>query len=159
MNTRPFLAFFLCLTSFAVQAHDYTLGAIKIGHPWARATAPGAPAGGGFMRLSNGGGADRLVAASAAVADSVELHSMSIENNVMHMRKLDKGLDLPAGETVELKPGGFHIMFVGLKAPLKEGDRFPLKLKFEKAGEVTVDVKIEGMAGGAAVSSEHEHKH
>lgn len=123
-------------------AHDAKLGAIEIGEPWARATAAGQAAGGGFLKLKNGGAADRLVAASAAVADRVELHSMKMEGDVMRMRQVD-AIDLPAGQTVELKPGGLHLMFMGLKQPLAAGSRFPLKLRFEKAGELTVDVKVE----------------
>ena len=136
------------------QAHEFKLGAIKIGHPYARATAPGQPAGGGFLKLENGGGADRLVSARAAVSNAVELHTMSMDGDVMRMRQVD-GIDLPAGKTVELKPGGLHIMFTGLKAPLKAGDKFPLTLKFEKAGEVTVDVVVEAPKAAAAPAHKH----
>lgn len=150
----------LCVIATGALAHDYALGKIKIGHPWSRATAPGAPAAGGFLKLENGGDADRLISASAAVSETVELHTMAMDGNVMRMRKLDNGVEVPAGKTVELKPGGLHVMFIGLKAPLKEGETFPLKLKFEKAGEVTVDVKIEAMGAAAAPASHaHEHKH
>ncbi len=128
--------------AIAAHAHGFQLGAIAIGHPYARATVPGQPAGGGYLKLDNKGAADRLLSASAGVAGSVELHSMSMEGDVMRMRQVD-AIDLPAGKSVELKPGGLHIMFIGLKAPLKAGDSFPMKLKFEKAGEVTVEVKVE----------------
>jgi len=142
----------LGVAALAAQAHEFKAGAITIGHPYARATAPGQPAGGGFLKLDNGGAADRLLSASADVANSVELHSMKMDGDVMQMRQVE-AIDLPAGKTVELKPGGLHIMFIGLKAPLKKGDSFPLKLKFEKAGEVTVQVNVE--APGA--SSEMKH--
>jgi periplasmic copper chaperone A len=145
----------LLAVGFAAQAHEFKLGAIAIGHPYARATVPGQPAGGGFLKLENKGDADRLLSASAGVSGSVELHSMSMEGDVMRMRQVD-AIELPAGKTVELKPGGFHIMFMGLKAPLKAGDSFPLKLKFEKAGEVTVDVKVEG-AGKDAMPKDMKH--
>ena len=98
------------------------------------------------MKLVNRGTADRLVSASAAVSKSVELHMMKMEGDVMQMRQVD-AIELQAGKTVELKPGGFHVMFIGLKAPLKAGDTFAMKLKFEKAGEVTVDVKVEAPGG------------
>lgn len=137
----------LGLSALAAQAHSFKLGAIDIGHPYARATVAGQPTGGGFLRLENRGGDDRLVAASAEVSKSVELHTMSMEGDVMRMRQVD-AIELPAGKAVELKPGGLHIMFIGLKAPLKQGDKFPLKLKFEKAGEVTVQVNVE--AAGAS---------
>ena len=130
------------LASAATLAHEYKAGAITIGHPSARATAAGQPTGGAFMTLVNAGGADRLVAVSSEVAKSVELHEMKMDGDVMRMRQVD-GIDLDAGKTVELKPGSYHVMFVGLKAPLKAGERFPLKLKFEKAGEVTVDVTVQ----------------
>lgn len=132
------------VATLAAHAHEFKLGALNIGHPYARATAAGQPTGGGFLRLDNKGTApDRLLSASAEVSSTVELHSMKMEGDVMRMRQVDT-IDLPAGQVVELKPGGLHIMFIGLKAPLKEGDRFPLKLKFERAGEVTVTVNVEG---------------
>ncbi len=138
-------------------AHGYKLGPIDIGHPWARPTVPGQPSGGGYLKLANGGAAaDRLLSASSDVAASVELHSMGMEGDVMRMRQVD-GIDLPAGQTVELKPGGLHIMFNGLKAPLKEGESFPVKLKFEKAGEVVVDVKVGVPGGGKAAEGAHKH--
>ena len=136
------------MTIFSAAAHGYKLGAIEIGHPWARSTSAGQATGGGYLKLDNAGAADRLVSASASVSEKVELHSMAMEGDVMRMRQVD-GIDLPTGKPVELKPGGFHIMFIGLKAPLKAGDSFPLQLKFEKAGDVTVDVKIEAPGGGS----------
>ena len=132
----------LSFAALAVHAHEYKLGALTIGHPYARATVAGQPTGGGYMKLVNGGPADRLVSVSADVSSSVELHEMKMESDVMRMRQVD-AIALQSGQTVELKPGGYHLMFVGLKAPLKAGESFPMKLKFEKAGEVTVDVKIE----------------
>ena len=140
----------LSLAALAAHAHSFKLGAIEIGHPYARATAPGQPSGGGYLSLSNGGANDRLVSASAEVSKAVELHTMSMEGDVMRMRQVD-AIELPAGKKVDLKPGGLHLMFIGLKAPLKQGDKFPLKLKFEKAGEVTVTVNVE------AADASHKH--
>ena len=117
---------------------------------------PGQPTGGAFMVLVNKGGADRLLGISADVARSTELHEMKMENDVMRMRQVD-GIDIGAGQTVELKPGGYHVMFVGLKAPLKAGERFPMKLKFEKAGEVTVDVTIDAPGAAMAASGAMQH--
>ena len=155
MNLKPILsAAALALFGALAQAHSFKLGDIDIGHPYARVTAAGQPTGGGYLRLENKGGDDRLLSARAGVSASVELHSMTMEGDVMRMRQVD-GVALPAGKTVELKPGGFHIMFVGLKAPLKDGDKFPMTLKFEKAGEVEVTVNVEAPKAGAAV----EHKH
>ena len=135
-------------------AHDFELGTITIGHPYARATAPGQPNGGAYLKLVNAGSAgDRLLSVSADVARSVELHSMSMQGDVMHMRQVD-AVEMPAGKTVELKPGGLHVMLLGLKVPLRDGEKFPLKLKFEKAGEVTVTVNVEAPKPAA---SEHKH--
>ncbi|MDP5241389.1 copper chaperone PCu(A)C [Uliginosibacterium sp. 31-16] len=145
------------LLAGTAQAHDYTLGSLKINHPWARATVAGAAAGGGFLKITNSGAADRLISAQAEVSNAVELHTMVMEGNTMRMRKLDKGIELPAGQSVELKPGGLHIMFIELKAPLKQGDKFPLKLSFEKAGEITVDVQIEAVGAAAAPAMQHAH--
>jgi copper(I)-binding protein len=144
-------------TSFApaAQANDYKLGTLQIVQPWTRATPGGAQAGGGFMKLVNGGGtADRLISARSAAADRVEIHEMRMEGSIMRMRELEKGLELPAGATVELKPGGYHIMFMGLKAPFAQDARVPITLVFEKAG--TVDVEMVVQARGAA---EPGHRH
>jgi len=155
MFTRILIAAALLLATNA-YAHEYTLGQLKIVHPWTRATAPGAAAGGGFFKIDNTGAADRLIAAEADVSKQVELHTMVMDGEVMRMRKLENGVELPAGKTTELKPGSLHVMFIGLKAPLKEGESFPLKLKFEKAGEITVDVKIDAL-GAAAPAMGHKH--
>ena len=143
----------LGLASLIAHALEFKLGAITIGHPYARATAAGQPTGGGFLKFSNAGPADKLLSVSADVSKSVELHEMKMEGDVMKMRQVD-GVELAAGKTVEFKPGGYHVMFVGLKAPLKAGEKFPAKLKFEKAGEVEVTFNVEA-AGEAAA----EHKH
>ena len=158
MNTKlwtPMLAAALAALCLGAAAHEYQAGTLKIGHPWARMTAPGQPSGGAFFKLSNGGAAaDRLLGGSTPAADHVELHSMSMDGNVMKMREVS-AIDIPPGQSVELKPGAWHLMLIGLKAPLKSGDKVPLTLKFEKAGEVKVELKIEEAAPGAAA----EHKH
>jgi copper(I)-binding protein len=140
----------LAFAAISVHAHEYQLGAIVIGHPHAAATVAGQTSGGGFMKLVNQGAADRLLSASATVCERIEMHTMRIEGDVMRMRQLDT-IELPAGKTVELKPGGLHLMLVGLKAPLKAGESFPLKLKFEHAGQLTVEVKVEPPRGA------HQH--
>ena len=142
----------LAVATLMAHAQAFKAGAITVEHPYARATVAGQPAGGGFMKLVNGGAADRLVSASAGVSKSVELHVMKMEGDVMQMRQVD-AIELQAGKTVELKPGGYHVMFIGLKAPLKAGDSFPMTLKFEKAGEVTVEMKVE--APGAMDGMKH----
>ena len=120
-------------------------GSIDVHDPWARASAGMARAGAAFMGLRNEGEMpDRLVAASAEVSKSVELHTHIKDGDVMKMRRVD-GIDLPVGGTVMLEPGGFHIMFMGLKAPLKQGSSFPLTLTFRKSGPVTVDIPVKAV--------------
>jgi periplasmic copper chaperone A len=148
----------LAFTSTLACAHGYKLGAIAIGHPFAQATLPGQPNGGAYLRLENQGGADKLLSATSPAARSVEMHMTHMDGDVMRMRQVD-GIELPANKLVELKPGASHIMLLGLKAPLKEGDSFPMTLKFEKAGEVVVDVKVQSLqpAAPAAAASMHHH--
>jgi copper(I)-binding protein len=134
-------------------AHDYTAGDIAIGHPWTRAAGANAN-GAGFLRLRNGGTQpDRLLSASSSIARSVELHSMVRDGDVMRMRPV-QAIAITPGETVELRPGGFHIMMIGLTAPMNQGGRVPLTLRFERAGEVQVELAVEaaGARGGA-----HQH--
>ena len=130
--------------SFAVQAQ------IQIEKPWSRATAPGAKVGGGYMLIRNqGAAADKLVSASSSAAGKVELHVHVNEGGVMKMREVP-GYDVPAKGAFELKPGGAHLMFMDLKAPFKEGDKVPVTLKFEKAGEVKADFQVGGLGGSSA---------
>ena len=134
----------------AAKAHDFTLGEMKIDHPWARASAGPARNSAAFMTIHNAGGADRLISASADVSDRVELHTHEMDGDVMKMRQVE-AIDVPANGMAELKPGGFHVMLIGLKAPLKEGESFPLTLTFENAGTVTLEVAVEAitsMGGG-----------
>ena len=145
----------LSFAALGVTAHSFKVGNIDIGHPYARPTSSGQQVGAGYLKLANRGAADRLLSATAPVAASVEMHSMVMEGDVMKMRQVD-AIDLPAGQTVELKPGGYHLMLMGLKAPLKDGDKLPLTLKFEKAGAVVVTVNVESPKPSEAAT---EHKH
>lgn len=154
MNFRQALAVLALLAAPLAHAHSFQLGELKIGHPYARATVPGQTAGGAFLSIENKGADDRLVAVRAAVANTVEMHTMTMDGNVMKMRAVD-AIAVPSGKKVELKPGGLHIMFTGLKAPLGEGDSFPMTLRFEKGGEVTVTVKVEPAGGAAAGHGDH----
>ena len=123
---------------------------IQIEKPWSRATAPGAKVGGGYMLIRNqGAAADKLVSASSPAAGKVELHVHINEGGVMKMREVP-GYDVPAKGAFELKPGGAHLMFMDLKAPFKEGDKVPVTLKFEKAGEVKADFQVGGLGGYSA---------
>lgn len=127
---------------------------IQVDAPWARATPPGARVAGGYMTIRNAGAADRLVGASSPAAAKVELHVHINDNGVMKMREV-RGYDVPAKGTLVLKPGGAHLMFVEIKRPLKEGEKLPVKLRFEKAGEVDAEFQVGGM--GAAAPMPHKH--
>ena len=134
-------------------AETYKVGPIQIEQPWARATPKGATIGAGYMKITNTGTEpDRLVGGSVSFAGRFEVHSMTMEQGVMKMREVKDGLEIKPGETVELKPGGYHVMFVDLKAPLKQGEDVTVTLKFAKAGTVEVKYPVEAMgAGGPAV--------
>ena len=142
--------------SSPVLAKDAKAGPIRIETLWARPTPPGAPTGGAYMTLVNTGAqADRLLGGSSPVSARLEVHEMSMADGIMRMRKLD-GLAIPAGGTVALKPGGLHIMLIGLKQPLKIGDRVPATLRFEKAGEVAVEFRVQAPPAAAPAHARHE---
>jgi hypothetical protein len=129
------------------------LGDLNLTAPFTRATLPNAPVGGGFLSIENAGGtADRLVSASSPAAAMVQIHEMAMEGDVMKMRQLADGLELPAGETVTLAPGGFHLMFMGLTQAFVEGETVPVTLVFEKAGPVELELPVMGAAADAAHS-------
>ena len=142
--------------SGAALAHSYKLGSLEIGHPWARATPPTAPTGGGFLTVTNHGTAsDRLVSASSPAAGAVQIHEMKMEGNVMRMRELEGGLEIVPGATVTLAPGNLHLMMMGLKAPFKQGEKVPLTLVFEKAGKIDVELDVVPIG---ATPGKHEHQ-
>jgi copper(I)-binding protein len=135
---------------FPAVAHDYKLGSLEIVQPWTRATPSTAQTGGGFLTITNKGTTpDRLVSARSTASDKVEVHEVKMDGNVMKMRELEKGLEIPAGATVMLKPGGYHIMFVGLKAPFAKDSKVPLTLVFEKAGSLDVELTVEALGTSA----------
>jgi copper(I)-binding protein len=135
---------------FSVQAQEVKVGLIKVDHAYIRATVPGQQVAGGFMKIENKGIADQLLSASSPAAGEVQLHEMAMEGSVMKMRQV-KDIPVPAGGSVELKPGGLHLMLMNIKAPLAAGESVPVKLKFAKAGEVEVKMPVNamGQAGGA----------
>ena len=122
--------------------------AVAIEQPWARATTASAKVGGAFMTLKGGAAADRLMSASSPVAGTAEVHQTVNDKGVMKMQPVAE-LPIEAGKAVELKPGGYHIMLMDLKRPLKAGETFPLTLHFAKAGDITANVVV-GAAGAAA---------
>jgi copper(I)-binding protein len=131
----------------------FKLGDLTVASPWTRATPGGSKIAGGYLKITNNGTtADRFVGAKSDVSARVEIHEMSMSDSVMKMRPLANGLEIKPGETVELKSGGYHLMFVDLKQPLKPGDTFKATLQFEKAGplEVNFNVNALGSTGGSA---------
>ena len=146
----------LALAALSAVAHSFKLGEIDIGHPYARPTREGQMVGAGYLKLANKGPVDRLVSATSPAAGTVEIHSMSMEGDVMKMRQVD-AVEIATGQTVELKPGGYHLMLMGLKTPLKVGDQIPLTLKFEKAGEVVVTIKVEEPKPQPDAAAVHSH--
>ncbi len=139
---------FFALSALALApasfAAEFKQGDIEIGHVWARATPQGAKNGAAYLVLKNSGKeADTLRGAQSQVADRVEIHEHIHEGDVMKMRQVSGGVAIPAGVTVPFKPGGYHIMLMGLKQQLEPGQHIPLKLSFAKAGEVTVEAQVE----------------
>jgi len=135
---------------------------------WARATPPQAKVGAVYLTVAGGSAADRLVGVASPVAGKAEIHEATSDNGVMKMRRVDGGLAVPAGKKVELKPGGYHVMLMGLKQQLKEGETVPLTLTFEKSGRREVEARIGkpgamsaadgGMQGGGAVHQGTTHQ-
>jgi hypothetical protein len=129
-------------------------GQVEIEKPWMRATPPGAKVAAGYMIVRNKSGSpDRLVGASSPAAARLETHVHIKDGEILRMREA-KTLDVPAKGTLELKPGGAHLMFVDIKQPLKEGDKVPVTLKFEKAGEVKTEFHV-----GRLTAPPMQHQH
>jgi len=139
------LAFVLVGSSVAI-ADEVKAGDLVISQAWSRATPSGAKAGAGYLTIENKGSApDRVIGGTSDVAGKVEVHEMSMSNGVMKMRPLEKGLEIAPGKTVKLAPGGYHMMLMDLKSQLKQGDKLPITLEFEKAGKATVSFDVEGV--------------
>ncbi len=133
----------------SASAQDHQLRTLRIDHPFARATPPGARTGGVYLSIENNGAqADRLLRIFTPVAGTAELHQMVMDAGVMRMRVV-AGVDVKPGDRLALQPGGYHVMLGDLKRPLQAGDSFPLTLVFEKAGSIEVNVVVESMSAGA----------
>jgi len=131
-------------------AQTYSIGSLRIEQPWLRATPAGAKVGGGYMTITNTGTApDRLVGGTLPQAGRFEVHEMKMEGGVMHMREVKGGLEIGPGQKVELKPGSYHLMFMDLREPLKQGEKRKGQLRFEKAGTLEIEYKVEAMGAGA----------
>src|SRR5215467_10393319 len=147
MRLLAFLfAGFFGLVLATAHARDYKAGSLEISDPWSRATPKGSSVAAGYMTIKNSGSTpDRLISGSSDVAPKFEVHEMKMEDGIAKMRPVKGGLEIKPGETVELKPGSFHVMFVDLKKPLGAGDHFKATLAFEKAGTVSVDYDVRAM--------------
>jgi periplasmic copper chaperone A len=143
------------LTTPLVRAEEVKAGDLVITQAWSRATPGGAKVGGGYLTIENKGSTpDRLIGGSAEVAGKVQVHEMAMNNGVMTMRPLDKGLVIEPGKTVKLAPGGYHLMLLDLKGPLKQGEKVQLTLEFEKAGKVALSLDVQGVGAQGPASSD-----
>ncbi|WP_430256602.1 copper chaperone PCu(A)C [Neorhizobium sp. DAR64872/K0K18] len=125
------------------------LGMLKISGGYVRAMLPGQPVGGCYLVIRNTGSEnDRLVSASSPLSPAVEIHEMSMQGQIMKMRRLDGGISVPAGQTVELKPSGLHLMFTKVATPFKQGESVPLTLNFEHTGRLELSLPVEAFRPG-----------
>lgn len=145
------------LTFGTAKAHEFKVGQIEIDHPYSRAMLPVAKVGGGYLKITNNGPDDRLVSVASERAGSVELHEMKMNGAIMQMRELENGIAVPANATVELKPGGYHMMFMNVPQPFKEGEMVKATLVFEKAGSVEVEFAVGPVAGNKGHDAHAEH--
>lgn len=143
-------------TPLVAGEQSYQLGSLTISAPWSRATAPQAPVAAAYLRIVNRGSEpDRLVSASFDGAGAVEIHESSEENGIARMRRLEPGLMIPAGATVEMKPGGYHLMLMKLERGLNAGQSRRAVLIFEKAGRLEVEFAVRPVAAGSTAHGAH----
>ena len=149
------LAFALgAAVAHAQDAPSYKADALQITQPWSRATPKGAQVAGAYFKITNTGTTpDRLLGGSTPVAGRFEVHEMSMDNGVMKMRPVQGGLEIKPGESVELKPGAYHIMMLDLKQPLTKGDHLKATLNFEKAGPVDIEYNVVGVGETPATAA------
>jgi len=146
------------LINAPARAEEIKAGDLVITQAWSRATPGGAKVGGGYLTIENKGSApDRLIGGSAEVSDKVQVHEMAVNNGVMTMRPLDQGLVIEPGKTVKLAPGGYHLMLLDLKNPLKQGEKLPITLEFERAGKVSLSLDIQGIGAQGPANSDGSH--
>jgi copper(I)-binding protein len=152
------------LVAAPARAEEVKAGDLVITQAWSRATPNGAKIAGGYLTIENKGSVpDRLLGGSGEIAGKVEVHEMAMDNGVMKMRPLDQGLTIEPGKTVKLAPGGYHLMMFDLKGQLKQGDKVPVTLEFEKAGKVMLSLDVQGVGaqapGGTENSGDHMKMH
>ena len=150
------VALLAALSAAPASAQEVKAGDLVITQAWSRATPGGAKIGGGYLTIENKGATpDRLIGGSGDIASKIEVHEMSMNNGVMTMRPLDNGLAIEPGKTVKLAPGGLHLMLFDLKAPLKQGDKVPVTLEFEKAGKVTLSLDVQSLGAQGPAGADH----
>ena len=162
MHFRSLILFVVALlVTVSANAREYKVGELLISHPYARVTVPNQAVGGAYLTIENNSkNIDKLIALASPIAKSIEIHTMSMDGNVMKMREVS-GIEIKPSGKVVMQPGnGYHIMLTGLKQPLKAGDKFPLTLTFEKAGKVEVSVVVQAKGKGPEAAKEagaHQH--
>jgi copper(I)-binding protein len=148
------------LLATPARAGEAKVGDLVITQAWSRATPGGAKIAGGYLTIENKGAApDRLLGGTADIAGKIEVHEMAMNNGVMTMRPLDKGLTIEPGKTVKLAPGGYHLMIMDLKGPFKQGEKVPVTLDFEKAGKVALSLDVQGVGAPAPAGADHPGGH
>ena len=145
--------------AFNAQAEEFKVGDLVIDTPYARATMPNAPVSGGYMTIRNTGAtADRLTGGKAPFAGMVQIHEMKMEGEVMKMREIEGGLEIPAGGEVVLKPGGYHVMFMQLSEQLKEGETRDVELTFANAGNIELPFEVRNVMPPKGMENMQQNK-
>lgn len=161
MSLRTFLIAGACamLAAPAIHAADFQVGDLHIEGPWARATAPGQTMGAGYLSITNKGSSDdALVAAESPSAEKTEIHEVTTQDQMVKMSAIDT-LPIPAGQTVELAPKGYHLMFLRIKQPFTEGETVPVTLRFSKAGTIDVPLQVRSLTYGGGDAHSHGGGH
>ncbi len=147
------------MTIAPLSAGEFNVGDLKIEQVWSRATPKGATVGAGYLKITNTGAEpDRLLSAAAKFAGRVEIHEMSMDGGIMRMRRLEQGVVIPPGKAAVLKPGGNHLMFMELNAPIVKDQPFSATLQFEKAGKIEVTFEVAGI-GASVPDGSHAGSH
>lgn len=153
---RLIFATTLALMAGTAAGHEFKGGSVTVTHPWARATPPSAKTGAVFLEIKSAPGrADRLIGGKTRAAERVEVHDHVMENGIAKMRPVS-ALAIPAGKSVILNPRGYHLMLIGLKSALKEGDTLPITLRFERSGEMTIEASVEPIGAMGPHGFDHQ---
>ncbi|MBB5073799.1 hypothetical protein HNQ69_000925 [Bartonella callosciuri] len=150
-------AFLFSCIALPATAQQYKVGDIEILNPWTRATPKGIKVGNGYLYIINHSNTpDRLISVSTEGVQTTEIHSMAVVNDIMKMEHMHNGIEIPGNGEITLKPGGNHIMFIGLSQPFEPGDKISAKLMFEKAGTIKIDFSVNAIDGSPSKSA-HAH--